>query len=118
MKNFTIETKKILLQHKIVDKITNKRIIFTEEFKTTALKKYKKQRPIDIFRDEKFPFELFYPSFPSDVIRQFKKDRNQNTQKKIKKESSFSLEDTAHKVAYLQEEIEFLKKIYALKNKK
>lgn len=118
-----------LLKNKYVLKITGDRIVYTPEFKIYAVKENLNGRsPADIFREAGIELSLFGSDYAKDTLKRWKnvkKSRGDNGLRENlqgkkstgRPKKSYSLNDPEsmkERIAYLEAENEFLKKLRAL----
>lgn len=121
--------RKRLLKNKYVSKITRDRIVYTSEFKVYAVHENLKGRsPSDIFRESGVELSLFGPEYPKDTLKRWRKIHqsrgdqglceNLQGKKSIgrprKTYNPDDPESMKERIAYLEAENEFLKKLRAL----
>lgn len=121
--------KKRLLLNRFVEKITNSHVTFTSEFKMKAVKaSLDGKPPIQIFTDANLDVSLFLPEFPKKSIARWKKiyleegsegfkteKRGKGAKGRPKKSyDPNDLQSVLDRLAYLEVENEFLKKLHAL----
>ena len=120
---FTEEQRIELLQNKNIEKICNSSVFFTADFKIHAIKRHELGDVARIiFKEAKIPdwlnkkdyarycikfWRRVYRSDPTSAFRKIKVKKNKTL-------SEMNLEELMTKVAYLEEENEFLKKLNAL----
>ena len=128
MENLTKKHLDFLKNHKSVERITSKQVIFSFEFKLKAVKNYLNGiSSINTFKDENLDF-LPRKMITNSVLR-WKDKYNSEGEKGLveskkgrqpihKKDSSaLSYEELLAKVEYLEQENDFLKKLKALRKK-
>lgn len=121
--------RKRLLKNKHVLKITAERITYTAEFKIHAVKEnFKGKTPSAIFREAGIELSHFGADYPKDCLKRWRrmhKDRGEkglkenlqgkNSTGRPKKEfDPQDLDSMKERIAYLEAENEFLKKLRAL----
>ena len=132
---FTEEQLYILSQNKNIKKVTTKSITYSDEFKVHAVKEVLVGKaPSNIFKESDFNLDVLGRDIPSQCIKRWKKlylehgelglrgeRRGIHNNKAIKCDSD-SLEDrlaqAEAKIAYLEMENDFLKKLDELERRK
>ena len=125
MKNLSQKQITFLKNHKSVERITAKQVIFSFDFKLKAVKNYLKgMPPTKIFQDEELDF--FPRKFMTNTILRWRDRYNLDGEKGLKESkkgrrqihledsSKLSYEELLTKVEYLEQENDFLKKLKAL----
>ena len=132
---FTEEQQYILSQNKNVKKVTDKSITYSDDFKLHAVKEiFNGKSPNQIFKESDFNLELLGCDIPTQCINRWRKLYSEHGDLGLKGEkrglhnnkslkcSSDSLEDrlaqAEAKIAYLEMENEFLKKLDELERRK
>ena len=121
--------RKRLLKNKHVLKITDDRVIYTPDFKIYAVSENLKGRnPAEIFREAGVDIDLFGDDYPKYTLRRWRKvhkgrgevgfkENLQGKNSKGRPKKKFDpedLESMRERIAYLEAENEFLKKLRAL----
>ena len=129
MPNFTDSDKKQLLSNPWIKKVTDEHIVFTPEFKLKAVKlNLKGHFPTNIFKLHKVDTSLMRPQYPAKCLERWKKSylkkgekafigetRGKGVKGKPKKKfDPTNNEALLERLAYLEEENDFLKKLHAL----
>jgi transposase len=130
MIEFTEKERKFLENHKSIKRLTEKQVSFTSQFKLESVQKYFKGiSPRLIFEEAGFSKFLFPTKYVNGCLKRWKNQYNQDGEEGLdsqkrgrpKKQSTSDLLDHKHlleRLAYLEEENDFLKKRMALKRKK
>jgi transposase-like protein len=121
--------RKRLLKNKHVLKVTGETIVYTPEFKIHAVKENLKGRsPSEIFREAGIEITFFDLTYPKDTVKRWRKvyksrgeqglrenlQGKKSTGRPKKKFDPNDIDSLKERVAYLEAENEFLKKIRAL----
>lgn len=123
---FTLQEKQELLSNPRILKVLNSTVVFTHEFKDFAVIEHyingKSGRMI--FAEAKLPDWLNIADYAKDAIKDWKKQAELGLKPKLgrprkqaKPNSELSYEELQAKVAYLEEESLFLKKLEALEQR-
>ena len=125
--------KKRLLSNKFVEKITNSHVVFTVQFKILAVEKNLKGfSPSDIFNQANIPLNFFEDDLPKKSISRWKKvylkdgPEGFSKEKRGRKASGRpkkaydpnDYQSVLDRLAYLEMENDFLKKLHALASQK
>ena len=79
MHDLTEPQRQELLKNKNVEKITNKFIVYTSEFKVKAVELFLDGQHADkVFLDEKIPIHFFKEDYPRSCIKRWKKKYSEN----------------------------------------
>lgn len=125
MANLTDSERKALESNSNVLRVTESNVAYTSKFKIAAVKALLKGKiPIDIFRDAGIPLAPFGKDYAKGCLKKWRKiydelgeaglkdeRRGKNATGRPKKPKFRNLEE---EVAYLREEVDFLKKLRAL----
>lgn len=123
--HFTEEQRTELLQNKNIEKVCKSSVFFTADFKIHAIKRHELGDTARIiFKEAKIPDWLNKKDYARYCIKFWRKVYEKNPSsafkkikvKKNKTLSEMNLEELMTKVAYLEEENEFLKKLKALES--
>ncbi len=129
MADLSDSERKRLLKNKYILKITDERVIYTPEFKIFAVKENLKGRsPVEIFREAGIELCLFGDDYPKDTVKRWRKvfksrgeqglqenlQGKKSTGRPKKKFDPDDIDSMKERIAYLEAENEFLKKIRAL----
>lgn len=121
--------RKRLLRNKYVLRIMGDRIFYTPEFKVYAVQESQKGRsPAEIFREAGVELSLFGPEYPKDTLKRWRKvhksrgneglhkslQGKKSTGRPKKSYNSDDPESMKERIAYLEAENDFLKKLRAL----
>jgi hypothetical protein len=130
-KKHTLQEKTLLLQNKHVIDVKDHQIFYSKEFKLFAVKEHKKGKfPIGIFISSGIPIDLIGGNRrPKELLKSWQKIYKQKgcrafttsiqaTGNRKYSLEKMNLEDAIHEVAYLREELKYLKKLSALETKK
>lgn len=124
---------KLLLTNRFVEKITNSHVSFTSEFKILAVEQnLSGKSPSDIFREAGLDLSFFQDEFPKKSVSRWKKIYLDEGKAALKTENrgkgatgrpkkSYDPEDVdsmRERLAYLEMENDFLKKLHALVDSK
>lgn len=124
---------KLLLANRFVEKITNAHVSFTSEFKILAVEQYLNGKsPTDIFNEAGLDLSLFQDEFPKKSVYRWKKIYLEEGKASLRKENrgkgatgrpkkSYdpeNLDSMRERLAYLEMENAFLKKLHALVDSK
>lgn len=133
MEKLSESDQKLLVSNRFVEKITNSHVSFTPEFKILAVEQnLDGKSPIDIFRDAGLDISLFHAEFPKKSVSRWKKIYLKEGKAALKSENrgkgatgrpkkSYDPEDLdsmRERLAYLEMENAFLKKLHALVDSK
>jgi transposase len=129
MADFSDSDRKRLIKNKHVLKVTGERIIFSADFKVYAVTENLKGRsPAEIFREAGVELSLFGPDYPKDTLKRWRKIHKARGEKGLRENLQgkkatgrpkrvYDPEDPEsmkERIAYLEAENEFLKKLRAL----
>lgn len=129
MSELSDSDRKRLLKNKHVLKIMGDRIVFTPEFKVKAVQENLKGRsPAEIFREAGIELSQFSSEYPKDTLKRWRKvykargnsglrENLQGKKSKGRPKKVYDPEDPQsmkERIAYLEAENEFLKKLRAL----
>lgn len=125
MAKFTKNQLNLLKSHESVEKVTEKQVTFTTDFKLKATKAYLSGKPaVEIFSDENLDF--LPRKFMTNAVLRWRDRYNKEGEKGLKPKkkgripihardtSELSYEELIAKVEYLEQENDFLKKLKAL----
>lgn len=129
MPNFTESEKKQLSSNPWIKKVTDDHIVFTPEFKLKAVKlNLEGHFPANIFKSHEIDISLVRPQYPAKCLERWKKtylskgedafsDETRGKGSKGRPSKKFDPTDNEsllERLAYLEEENDFLKKLHAL----
>ncbi len=122
--------RKTLQNHRFVEKVTEKQVIFSAKFKLQSVKMYFKGKSAQIiFNEAGFSPEIFSSKYISGCLNRWKKAFNENgingltLSKRGRKAihstnyKNMKLQDLLERIEYLEQENDFLKKLKALAKK-
>lgn len=121
--NFTIKQKQELSKNKYICKVNNFTVVFSEEFKFYAISQHKLWHVAElIFKEAGIPDWLNKKCYAKDCLRRWKKvyEKKKSFSKKVLKApdskslSKMDKKELTARVAYLEAENDFLKKLKAL----
>ena len=126
-RRFSEEERKELESNPFIAKVTAYNVLFTKEFKQIALDRYKQTgSPHKVFQDLGVPDFLNQPDYAHYAIKRFKKiayrdgdaafsdERRGRSKPALKSLSKMSEAEKDARIAYLEAENDFLKKLKAL----
>lgn len=126
--NFTLEERLELEQNPCIFKVLNSNVEYTEEFKNRALREHNEQgkRSCQIFAEAGIPDWLNVAGYAKSCLKRWKyQQKHPNLQNRGRPKtapnkpiSEMSLEELRKRVAYLELENEFLKKLEPLEQYK
>ena len=128
-KVYSREEKEILMKNKNIEKVTDKQVIYTNDFKLFAARQSieNNKLPTEIFLEAKIDINIIGTDAPKDCLRRWRnKYKNYGPQsllekttrvyknKKVYISEKDKLKQANARIKYLEAENEFLKKIRAL----
>ena len=110
------EQKDSLLKSNYIEKVGNSVVKYSNEFKIVALKQYRQGlSPVEIFTDAKIDVRIIGSKNAFNLIKKWMKEQQKSQNKDFKNLSlEKQLQQAQEKILYLEEELDFRKKLQAL----